>query len=185
MAGQDAAELLVSELFDSWYSKLVGYVMRSTGSIELAEDLVQEAFLELCRELKAGVKIENPKGWTLCVVRHQISKYLRATKDRGIVFESFDDHPTLKDFRQISVDPVDLAGPKPFSEMMRLLTAREEEIVLLRLEGLKYREIATQLNIRSSSIKTLIARALRKLREASDPRTTNFAPRKERHYETR
>ena len=60
----------------------MGYVARTLGNIKLAEDLVQEAFLQLFRELKAGSKIEHPKGWTLCVVRHQMfpqerRKYLK------------------------------------------------------------------------------------------------------------
>jgi DNA-directed RNA polymerase specialized sigma24 family protein len=40
-------------------------------------------------------------------------------------------------------------------------------VLLLRLEALKYREIAEQLGISMNSVNTLLARALRKLEDAT------------------
>jgi RNA polymerase sigma factor (sigma-70 family) len=51
--------------------------------------------------------------------------------------------------------------------LLSVLSPREEEVLLLRLEALKYREIADQLGISMNSVNTLLARALRKLQEAS------------------
>ena len=56
----------------------------------------------------------------------------------------------------------------------------EEEVLLLRLETLKYREIAEQLGISINSVNTLLARALRKLQEATsrhvnEERTKRYA----------
>ena len=48
-----------------------------------------------------------------------------------------------------------------------MLSPREEEVLLLKLEALKYREIAAQLGISMNSANTLLARALRKLKEAT------------------
>jgi DNA-directed RNA polymerase specialized sigma24 family protein len=81
---------LAGQLYPRWYSSLVRYAARVTGSLELAQDLVQESFLLLAQELLAGRAIHSPKGWTLRVVRHQISRQLREVKDRGIVFCSID-----------------------------------------------------------------------------------------------
>jgi RNA polymerase sigma-70 factor (ECF subfamily) len=165
--GREQIERVAEELFESWYSVLVGYATRSTGSLELAEDLVQEAFLALCHELARGAVIESPKGWTLCVIRHQISKHLRVTKDRGIVFEPLDAEGALLPQHRYptagTADPT--AESDQISKLLGYLTEREEEVILLRLEGFQYREIARQLDIRVSSVKTFIARAIRKLRD--------------------
>ena len=46
------------------------------------------------------------------------------------------------------------------------LAPREREVVLLRAQGLRYREIASQLGISSNSVGTLLLRAMRKMRAA-------------------
>jgi RNA polymerase sigma factor (sigma-70 family) len=51
-------------------------------------------------------------------------------------------------------------------DLLSVLSPREEEVLLLRLEALKYREIADQLGISMNSVNALLARALRKLQVA-------------------
>jgi len=46
------------------------------------------------------------------------------------------------------------------------LTPREQEVVLLRLSSLKYREIGARLNISAKTVSVLLTRAVRKLRQA-------------------
>lgn len=169
---QHETSRIVNELFHSWYASLVRYACRHTGSLALAEDLVQEVFLELCRHLRSGKPISSPKGWTLRVLRHCISKSsFYVDKDRGIAFESLDQldverHPNLW------LEP-DFDRGLQMAEVTRLfsrLSAREEEVVLLRLEGLKYREIGAHLGISPKSADTLFARAFHKLCEGLNQR---------------
>ena len=49
-----------------------------------------------------------------------------------------------------------------------VLSERETEVLSLRLAELKYREIAAELGISSSSVNTLLCRALRKLQRVSN-----------------
>jgi RNA polymerase sigma factor (sigma-70 family) len=158
---------IVNELFDSWYASLVRYGCRHTGSLALAEDLVQEVFLELCRHLRAGKPISSPRGWTMRVMRHRVSKSsLYADKDRGIVFESLD-HLDAERHPNLWLEP-DFDRGVQMAQVTRLfsrLSAREEEVVLLRLEGLKYREIGEYLGISPKSADTLFARAFHKICE--------------------
>lgn len=169
---QHETSRIVNELFHSWYASLVRYASRHTGSLALAEDLVQEVFLELCRHLRSGKPISSPKGWTLRVLRHCISKSsFYVDKDRGVVFESLDQldverHPNLW------LEP-DFDRGLQMAEVTRLfsrLSAREEEVVLLRLEGLKFREIGAHLGISPKSADTLFARAFHKLCEGLNQR---------------
>jgi len=76
----DATDLMAA-LFDLWYSALVRYAIRATGSYERAEDLAQDAFMQLYQALRAGKHIEHPKAWTICVLRRAMKRQL---KDRNL-----------------------------------------------------------------------------------------------------
>jgi len=165
MADKDEVETLINELYSTWYPSLLGYAIRSCGNPTLAEDLVQDTLLSLCRDLLKGATIQNPKGWTLTVLRHQISKLLSGEKDRGLEFEPIG----IEEVAAAGVsdrDPLTmLVAADEFSHLLSLLTRRQEEVILLRLEGFKYAEIAQQLGIHVSSVKTLVARAIQKLED--------------------
>ncbi len=51
-------------------------------------------------------------------------------------------------------------------EYSSLLSPREEEVLMLRLASLKYREIGEELGIATRAVSTLLARALAKLQAA-------------------
>ncbi len=161
---RDEASELLNSLFETWHSTLVRYVYQLTGNVDLAQDVVQESFMLLYRELRAGKPVDNPKGWTLCVARRQISKQLRNYQSlnpltRGLeVLESMPFGSSR--WQEPGFEQEDAA------KLFSVLTPRELEVVLLRTEALKYREIARQLGISPNSVNTLLARALRKLQAA-------------------
>ncbi len=152
---RDEATAVVDALFASWYDAMVRYASRLTGSVHEAEEVVQQAFLELFEQLCSGAAIDNPRAWTFCIIRRgagrRIERHLR---------------------REVSLDDPDLLESMPapsgcmdsdLERMLSVLTRREVEVVMLRLESMKYREIASALGISTSSVNALLARALRKL----------------------
>jgi len=148
---------LVTALFDRWYTSLVRYALRSTPTYELAEDLAQEVFMKLYQALRSGKSIEHPKAWTLCVLRRTISRQLQNRFD----YEQLDELELVQSW------PQDAVGLSAIQDLLRLLSPREEEVLLLRLEPMKYQEIADHLGISMNSVKTLLTRALRKLQKAA------------------
>jgi RNA polymerase sigma-70 factor (ECF subfamily) len=160
------ASELVHSLFGCWYPTLVRYAFRATGSLEASEDLVQETFMLLYRALREGQTINNPKGWTVCVVRRQIGKHMRHCKRD----ESLDVLDTLPAGR---VEPEAMESHRDeATKLFSVLTRREEEVILLRMQAMKYREIGACLSISPNSVNTLLARALRKLQLAAQKRST-------------
>jgi len=167
----DATDL-VTALFDRWYMSLVHYALRTTRSYELAEDLAQGTFMQLYLALRRGRTIEHPKAWTLCVLRREMNRQM---KDRSL-HESLDE----SDIADERVTEMSCFGE--IRSLLSVLSPREEEVLLLRLEALKYREIAEQLGISMNSVNTHLARALRKLQAAMsqrhiNERTTEYAKR--------
>ena len=155
--------------FDEWYSPLVRYATTVGGSLALAEDLVQEVFLRLYREMRGGKEIKNPKAWMVCVLRHEVAKHALREKKEHLLLQ------WLKVSNPISFGPLGTSdgpsGDEPEIELddvtrfFSVLTAREREVMLLRMTALKYREIAEELGISTNSVSTLLARALRKLQK--------------------
>jgi RNA polymerase sigma factor (sigma-70 family) len=157
----DATDL-VTGLFDRWYMSLVRYAVRTTANYDLAEDLAQDTFMQMYQALRAGKNIEHPKAWTICVLRRTMNRQMQARR------------------LQEPLDELEIAGEAvtemsvfaDIRSLLRVLSPREEEVLLLRLEALKYREIADQLGISMNSVNTLLARALRKLQQATARKTT-------------
>jgi RNA polymerase sigma-19 factor, ECF subfamily len=158
---ENDATNLTTALFDRWYMTLVRYALRTTANYGVAEDLAQETFMELYQALRAGKNIEHPKAWMLCVLRRSIS---RSMQDRAL-YEQLDELEIAGNTVTELPDILDIRC------LLSVLTPREEEVLLLRLEALKYREIADQLGISTNSVNTLLARALRKLQQATVRKT--------------
>jgi len=61
----------MAALFDCCYMQLVRFALRSVIDQNLAEDLVQDAFMPLYGAVRSGKSIHCPKAWTmpLLVVR--------------------------------------------------------------------------------------------------------------------
>lgn len=159
----------IDAIFTEWFPQLVRYAYRSTGDFALAEDVAQSAFLALYRAWMRGDPIEHPKAWLLCVVRREVIRH--AERD-------WEGDPLDEDGQPGGAAAGEPPEALAFDELLRhfgVLTRREEEVLLLRLQSMKYREIASQLGLSVPSVGTLLARAVRKLKKALTARTGGIA----------
>ncbi len=162
---QEDATKLVNSLFEAWAPFLLRYAVRMTRSFEFADDLVQEVFLALYSALRQGKRIDNPRAWTLGAVRNQVSKHARYLQRRAEDLEpsdALDLIPAQPCWPDVAAD---FDGDAPLD--LSVLSVREEEALLLRLQSFKYREIASRLGISTKTVCTLLTRALKKLQIAS------------------
>ena len=166
---------MINSLFEAWYPSLLSYGVRLAGSVDAAEDAIQDAFFELYRALRAGRTIDNPKGWVLVVVRRTILK-AAGQPERSLESLGFENR-----LARGWLDPAPEVDD--VSKLLSVLSRREEEVVLLRMEMMQYREIGTALGIGVNTVKTLLARALRKLRatRTGTPDRASVSSHVERH----
>jgi RNA polymerase sigma-70 factor, ECF subfamily len=170
------ATAIVSDLFESWYPTLVRYAYHLTRNTALAEDAVQDSFMLLYRELGTDNVIRNPRAWTLCIVRREIARQMRGYGSREISLENDD---CLNVARSRRLDDPDLGLEyHDIERALSHLSPREQEVFLLRMESLKCREIASELQISINSVTTLLARALRKLRQGTPDDTASSPQRR-------
>jgi RNA polymerase sigma-70 factor (ECF subfamily) len=152
----DAQAERVNRLFDDWYGVLVSYAGRLTGSTSIAEDVVQEAFYLLYRELAAGKSISNEKAWTFCVVRREVARQVYRRRKHEVPLDS----PEAKHAAMLLIEETkpNLVG------LFSLLSPREEEVLLLSMETMRYKEIGAAMGISHNTVATMHRRAIRKLR---------------------
>ena len=162
--------------FQDWYPHLLRYVCRFAASRATAEDVSQEVFLDLYESLRAGRHIDFPKAWTLRVARRKCAEL------RNQPFDMDQRHASLDDLLELAETPsVDINAHLDVQKMrgcLSVLTVREEEVLLLRLQSMKFREIGLALGISTSSVNTLLVRALGRLRQVF---RVDDAPREVRH----
>lgn len=149
----------VNTLFADWYRPLLRYSIRLAGSLSLAEDFVQEAFLSYYRALADNRPVSCPRAYTMAAIRHQ-AQHAWAQRRLGRIPSSIDD------LAEPLIVPNDEERTIIWDDLQRLLgelTPREVEVLLLRAESLTYREIGEELGIATTSVGTLLGRALKKL----------------------
>jgi len=129
-----------------------------------AQDVVQDAFLGLHRHLSAGGSKENIRGW-LFRVAHNRARNRQNSYDRRFGASLDPEFDSLLD--EATPERVVLEKEK-FRQMgkaIRALTDCERECLLLRAEGLRYREIGEVLEIPTSTVGDTVDRAIKKLAE--------------------
>ena len=152
-------------LVDAHAPELLRYARRQLGGrAELAEDVLQDAFLSAYRHLAAGTRPQNPRAWLYAIVHNAAINVARAPQPPVSLETS---HPIA-------------AGPTPSEAIEQrewlewlmgaigALPARQRDaLVGHALEGRSYRELASREQTTVSAIKTLIHRARRGLTEGS------------------
>jgi RNA polymerase sigma-70 factor (ECF subfamily) len=76
----------VDELFEDLRPKAFGIAYRMLGSVSEAEDVVQEGFLRLYRELEGDTRIESPEAYLVTVVTRLAIDELRSARARREVY---------------------------------------------------------------------------------------------------
>jgi RNA polymerase sigma-70 factor (TIGR02957 family) len=80
------SEAAERELFEELRPKAFGVAYRLLGSVSDAEDVVQEAFLHLHRELERGEQVESPEAYLVTLVTRIGIDELRSARARREVY---------------------------------------------------------------------------------------------------
>ncbi|MFC4149202.1 RNA polymerase sigma factor [Micromonospora mangrovi] len=144
--------------FDDVYRRQWGPLVRfayvTTESLAHAEEVVQDVFVQLYRHRD---NVERPEAWLRHAVANRVTSWVR----RRQVERRHRQQPGAP----TQVSPVTLE----FVAMLAPLSARQRAALFLRYhEDLSEQEIATVLGCRPGTVKSLINRALARLRERLD-----------------
>lgn len=138
-------------VYRSHYARMVVVARLTTDSVAAAEEIVQDAFVQLYRN---WASVERPLGYLRVAVVHGCRSYLRRhIRERSHRLPA--PEPVFSDARAIAV-----------RDALRVLTPRQRAAVVLRYyEDLPEREIAKALGCRPGTVKSLLSRSMPRLRE--------------------
>jgi RNA polymerase sigma-70 factor (ECF subfamily) len=154
----------VAQLFQEMREGVYRYVLSLGLYPPQAQEATQEVFLRLYAALKRGEAIQNRRAWVVRVA-HNLSLNLRAQQSSQAPFES--------NIEMRLADP-ELNPEQSLLERERLrrfhwgvenLSEQQRRCLHLRLEGLRYPEIAAVLGISASAVGEFLRRAIVRLRK--------------------
>ena len=157
-------------LFDQLRDRLLRYVISFGLPVQDGEDIVQEVFLALFRHLKQGRSRKNLRAWTFRVAHNQALK--RRNQERIGAQQLVDEGVPLADLVPDTYpSPEDqVASNQRRQRVLAVVNALQEQdrrCLILRAEGLRYREIAEVLDISLGAVSLSLERSLKRLARAA------------------
>ena len=161
-----AADEEVLLLFDRCAPSLVRYVISLGLSVHEAEDVVQDAFLALFRHLRLERSRRNLIGW-LFQVAHNLALKQRRRMQRCPT-KAWDD--SVLEHADPAPNPEMLLAQRERRErlgpVVQALPPHDRRCLLLRAEGLRYRDIAEIVGISLGGVAKSLTRSVTRLLNA-------------------
>ena len=156
-------------LFHANYERVFRYLDRQCGDPELAADVAQDAFIRLYQR---GSLPNEPEAWLISVAMNLFRNAQSQRSRRRRLLTRSRGEQVLSDPAR---SPEQTAGASEDRARVRAaleqLPERERQLLLLRAEGYSYREIARALELKETSMGTLLARAKQAFRAAYEEST--------------
>jgi RNA polymerase sigma-70 factor (ECF subfamily) len=168
LAGREEA---FRRLYELTSSKLYGVAMRVLGNREWAEDVLQDAYLNVWRI--AGTYRANlspPLAWMGVVVRSRALDFLRRrAAERLDASQTFEEGQHDSFAGEAAESPMDTAQASEqawaLHECLRKLEAKQREVLSLAyMRDLSHSELAQQLRLPIGTVKSWIRRGIEQLR---------------------
>lgn len=165
--------LAFGELYDAHYDLILNYITRRTGEITTARDITSDTFVKAFRSIHKfqwrGVPFS---AWLYRIAGNEIRMYYRRQKpvlslddlqDNG--FEAVSDIDLQAELEEAQATLDRDADYRYAREIISQLPMRYQEVIALRFgENKKLAEIAVILGKKEGTVKSLLSRALAKIR---------------------
>jgi len=166
-----------AKLYDQYYPKIFGYVLRRTANLEAAQDITSETFFNALRKLwQFRWRNISFSSWLYKIATNEINQYFRKAE--------YKKSASLEELQEQGFEPISSHNPE--SELIEAqekleqhqdfleiqvkivrLPAKYQEVIALRFfEQKQIKEISEILGEKEGTIKSLLHRAVEKLREA-------------------
>lgn len=150
----------VQTLFQQLRLPVFRFLLRKTRNPGGAEDLTQETFLRLCRHLRDGRPLDNPKAWLLTVANNLAIDESRSDHHQADLDESaWREIEESRSGTEAGPEEVVLQRERQDRLQVAVLKLTQLQRLHLRAEGLRYGEIATLMNLSISTVVDAVRRA--------------------------
>lgn len=160
------------EGFDAVYDALAGrlhtYLRSLCRDSTLAEDLLQETFLQMHRSRRTYQPGRPVTPWAFAIARHVFLMHRRATARRARLADelAFIGESAARPERSVADTVIDRDRLRRV--LGRVPAGEREAVVLHHAQGWSFTEIAARLGIRASAARTRAFRGLTRMRDGLD-----------------
>lgn len=158
------------KLYDKYYSRIFGYILKRVANLDLAQDITSEIFLKALKNI-GGFRWKNVpfSAWLYRISNNEISNYFRKNK-YNISLDKVKEPLGASNLEAEYMEAQDkLERHRDFlkiQEKIAVLPVKYQEVLALRFfEGKKIKEIADILGKREGTIKSLLHRGLEQLKD--------------------
>ena len=154
---------IVNDNIDSVYS----FVCHMTGDFDMSEDVTQEVFVKIWKNIKKYNSKQNFKSWIFVIARNTTIDWLR--KKKNINFSSFEDEEG-KNYFEENLSSDEMLSDEIFAKKENIILINKkikelspvykEVLFLYYNEGLDLREISDVLKKPFNTVKSQYRRAL-------------------------
>jgi len=150
------------KLFDAYYDELQHFIFFKSGDAEVAEDIIQDAFLKLW-EIRSTVRVETARALLYTIAanlfanrykRMKLNLKLQLTIVEDRTFETPEFEMEIKEFDQ---------------KLQRVLSGLNENnrtvFLMNRIDQMTYNEIAATLNLSVKAVEKRMKKALEHIRK--------------------
>ena len=145
-------------LFRKLYLPLGMYALRIVDDADVAEDMVQEAFMNTWERLEGGLEISNFKAFMYRSVRNECLSYLSSLKEK--VGEEF-----IPEAGEEEID-TSFRDARIWKAIDELPEKCRDIFLMSKRDGYSNEEIADELGISIKTVKNQMTKAFSRLREA-------------------
>jgi len=160
-----------AKLYDKYYSQIFGYILKRVANLDIAQDVCSETFLKALKNLwKFRWKNISLSFWLYRIANNEIVNFFRKRKHKLVSLEKT---PEPIDGSNPEIELIEaedkLKMHRDFLEIQEKISELEikyQEVITLRFfEKKKIQEIAEILGKKEGTIKSLLHRGLKKLKE--------------------
>lgn len=158
----------IQQIFEALRIPVYQYLLSVFGEPAEAEDLTQDAFLQLYKALLKGQEIENVRFWVFRAAHNlAINKRKHHQFISTILVDSLAEVENLIPDSGLNPEQAVLRKEK-FERLfdgLKLLTLNERQCLYLRSEGFRYKEIAEIMDVGVPTVGEYLRRSIKKLGE--------------------
>ncbi len=161
---QHGDEAAFRRFFDRYYQPLLAYIHAFHHSRAESEDIVQQAFATVWIHREQLDPAQSPKGYLYAVAYRG---FIDLKRKQGLKTAYLDDiKKEVLGMPDIEIDELTEIKIQKLKSFIDQLPERCREILLLsKMQGLKYQEIADKLNLSKKTVEAQMRIAYKKIRE--------------------
>jgi RNA polymerase sigma-70 factor (ECF subfamily) len=154
------------QMFDTYYSPLCIFALKYIDSFDLAEDLVQDVFIQFWEKKRIDQLRGSLKSYLFSAIRNNALNYIRQN-NKFRIQELYDEFDILMEDTPDKED-LEVKKQKLYKELDALPAQARLVFEAIIFNDKRYKEVAEELDISLNTVKTHFSRALKQLRSSLD-----------------